>query len=146
VAVAKEDAIYVMLYNHRASRSPEVAERVALSVRDTRFRAGEAWALDEWRIDRTHGVFAHALYEDCEKAGLAPLPNSPLYGGNPALRFGQGVHALIHANRERYADLAKVPQVQTKAPVEVADGVWRQDVVLPGHSVRLLRLARTAGR
>lgn len=57
IAARKNGAIFVLLYNHRAQRSPGVPETIRLNLKDSRMKKGDEWLLDEWLIDRDHGVF-----------------------------------------------------------------------------------------
>ena len=96
--------------------------------------------MTQWPVDAEHGVFVHALYADCEKAGLQPLPNAPIYGCNFRARFGAGVSQVLEANREKYDRLAQLVPSLKDEPVEVGDGLLELPLSLPGHSVRLIEL------
>ena len=61
--------------------------------------------MTQWPVDAEHGVFVHALYADCEKAGLQPLPDAPIYGCNFKARFGAGVNQVSRPTGRNTSDL-----------------------------------------
>ncbi len=139
IACRKEGALYVLVFNHRPLRRPNVPETVKLVIRDARMTAGASWELDEWLVDADHGVFAYELYGDCAEAGLEPLPDAALYGGHLAKRFGDGVKEVMVAHHRKYAGLAQLAQTKTSEPLTVTDGEANLEFDMPGHSVRLIR-------
>jgi xylan 1,4-beta-xylosidase len=141
IASRKGVAIYLLLYNHRALRTPKVTEHITLTLRDPRMKADAQWTLSEWRIDESHAVFIRDFYENCEAAGIEPLPNAPIFGGNLGLRFGPEGGSLLRENIERYQKLAALPQTRTDEPLTVGEGQVSFELDLPGHSVRLLKLS-----
>jgi hypothetical protein len=134
----KDGCYYILLYNHRPWRTPSIPERIDLTLKSESLSNGGEWTLSQWAIDADHGVFAEQLYADCEQAGLQPLPDSPLYGGNVALRFGSGVHKILAENRAAYEQLARPAELRCDEPLAVADDALRMTIEMPGHSVRLL--------
>jgi xylan 1,4-beta-xylosidase len=140
IAARKGDALYVLLYNHRAQRAPSVPETIRLKVEDSRMKKGAIWLLDEWRIDRDHGVYVHAFNEDCRKAGLSHLPDTGRFEGNIGLRWGPEGTRILKKNFKKYAELSALPQSGTKERIEVQNGGVEMTIDLPGHSVRLLKL------
>jgi xylan 1,4-beta-xylosidase len=141
IAAQRDEKLYVLLYSHRALRSPSINDTVSLTVRDPRMKKGQSWRLSEWRVDRTHGVFIHALYEDCRKAGLQPLEDAPRYGGNVALHWGPKVREILRKNNDRYAALSALPKTRNAEPLPVGDGRVELDLTLAGHGVRLFELS-----
>ncbi len=141
IASRKGDDLYVLVYKHRPLRTPNVAEPVALTVHDPRMEVDGQWTLSEWRIDGASGVFIHDFYEDCAAAGLEPLPNSPILGGNVALRFGPEGGSILRANIEKYQKLADLAQTKVDEPLTVRRGEATLKMEMPGHSVRLLKLS-----
>ena len=137
IACRKDGGFYVLLYNHRPWRTPSIAEQIDLTLKADSLD-GVEWTISEWGIDRERGVFAHQLYTDCEQAGLEPLPNSPIYGGNVALHFGAGVHKILAQNRTAYAKLAEPACLRQAEPLKTSDGTVNLTLQMPGHSVRLL--------
>ena len=141
IACRKGEALYVLLYNHRPMRTPKVAEHVTLRLRDPRLKPGSRWTLSEWAVDESHGVFIPELYRDCEAAGVKPLPAAPLHGGNIRLRFGDAGARVLHQHRATYQGLAALPQTRRAQPLAADSGGIDLEIALPGHSVRLLRIA-----
>ncbi|MDD2597854.1 MAG: hypothetical protein PHO37_01330 [Kiritimatiellae bacterium] len=140
IAAQRGGSIYVLLYNHRPLRTPSVRETVHLKVSDSRMKSPEPWQLSEWRVDRDHGVFIHALTEDCGQAGLTPLPNSAVLGGDIHRRWGAEGMEILRANFNRYQKLASLPQTITGQNLTVENGSVTMTIEMPGHSVRLLKL------
>ena len=134
----KDGCYYILLYNHRPWRTPSIPEQIDLTLKAKRLSSADKWTVSEWGIDKDHGVFAHQLYADCEQAGIPPLPDSPIYGGNVALRFGSAVHKVLAQNRSKYAQLARPAELRRDEPLPVTDGAVRLTIEMPGHSVRLL--------
>ena len=142
IASRKDDAIYVLLYNHRAQRAPSVPETITLKVSDVRMKAGEGWLVDEWLVDRDHGVFIHAFNEDCREAGLQPLPESGCFEGNIRLRWGDEGSRLLRENYPKYAGLSNLPQTKRGEKLVVQDGAVTMTIGMAGHSVRLVKLVQ----
>ncbi|TWU38313.1 GH39 family glycosyl hydrolase [Novipirellula artificiosorum] len=136
----KDGSYYILLYNHRPWRTPSIPEQIDLTLKAKRLATGDKWTVSQWGIDKDHGVFAHQLYADCEQAGILPLPDSPLYGGNVALRFGSAASKILASNRSTYVQRARPAELQQKEPLSVADGAVQLTIDMPGHSVRLLVL------
>jgi xylan 1,4-beta-xylosidase len=138
LSCVKDGSYYILLYNHRPWRTPSIPEQIDLTLKANRLRAGGEWTVSEWGIDKDQGVFAHQLYADCEQAGIRPLPDSPIYGGNLALRFGSAVHKVLAQNRPNYIQLAQPAVLRQDQPLVVSDGAAKLTIHMPGHSVRLL--------
>ena len=143
IACEKGGKVYVLLYSHHPLRAPKGGNTLALTIRGARIAKGPTWSLNEWTIDRDHGVWAHRMYRDCAEAGLKPLPKSPLYGGQPYRRFGEAWRGLFARNRAAYAKLAVFPQTAKDKPVPSRDGSIALTFDMPGHGVRLVELSAT---
>jgi len=141
LASRQGDDLYILLFNHRPMRRPNVPEQVHLTIWDARMAANAAWTVSEWLIDENHGVFAYELYRDCEAAGLKPLPKSALFGGSIQRRFGPDVGKLLWQQRSKYLALAKPAHPRDAEALTVGNGAITIDVAMPGHSVRLLKLS-----
>ncbi len=85
------------------------------------------------------------MYRDCARAGLKPLPNSPLYGGLPYKRFGEEWRDLFARNKAKYMKLAELPRTARDVPVSLSEEAVSLEFDMPDHSVRLIELA-PAGR
>jgi xylan 1,4-beta-xylosidase len=140
IAASKDSELFILVYHHRPLRNAFADQQVALQVCDDRMVAGDTWQLDQWLIDRDHGVWADRYYADCERAGISPLPDSPLLGGNVALRFGQPGLDLFRANRGTYEELAEPVQTIVARSLTVDAGKAALDFTLHGHAVTLIRL------
>jgi xylan 1,4-beta-xylosidase len=139
VACRKGDDLYVLLYNHRARRSPSVKEKVRLVVRDTRMKRGAVWQLSESLVDAEHAVWAYAFAADCRAAGVKPLPQAGRYEGGVSLLYGPPGVDIFRKNKEKYARLAQV--TETAVPVSIVSGRYERDIEMAGHSVRLIKLS-----
>lgn len=140
IACRKEGKTYILLYNHRPWRAPSIPEKINLVLKAD--GSGTAtWSVREWRIDRNHGVFAHAFYEDCSREGLATLPGSPMYGGNVQLRYGPGAGTVLTGNRDRYTMLGKPVLVRDGETVITSADKIELVLEMPGHSVSLLEMS-----
>ncbi len=137
VSCFKNGRYYILLYNHRPWRTPSIPEEIDLTLKADSLKDRE-WTVSQWGIDQDRGVYAHQLYADCEEAGLEPLPDSPIYGGNVALRFGRPVHKVLAENREKYAELAPPVVMREQESLAVSDGSAKLTIEMPGHSVRFL--------
>lgn len=140
VACRQGDRLLVMVYNHRAPRSPKINEGVTLNVRDKRMKKGAEWRVSEWLTDKDHGSYIRRLYEDCEKAGLEVLPQAPMFGGTPARRFGPGVNTVLAANNVDYKQVSAMPQTRDGDVIKTGNGSVALELDMTGHSVRLLEL------
>jgi xylan 1,4-beta-xylosidase len=136
----KNGSYYILLYNHRPWRTPSIPEQIDLTLRADGLK-GTEWTVSEWGIDRDRGVFVHRLYADCEEAGLEPLADSPIYGGNVALRFGPTVRKILAQKRAEYLKLAPPVLMRQEEALAVSDDAAKMSVEMPGHSVRLLVIA-----
>ena len=141
IACRKGGELLVLVYNHRAPRRPQVAESVRLVMEDARMKAGATWRLSECAIDETHGTWAYAFEADCLAAGLKQVPTCGLYEGNVKRLYGEAGPELFRKNADKYARLSVAPQTKDNAAVAVSDKRLSLELEMPGHSVRLLRLA-----
>ena len=141
IACRKDARLLVLLYNHRTWRRPNVPETVRLEVMDTRMKQGQAWRLSEWSIDADNTVWAYAFYADCVSAALTPVQGAGKYEGSPMRSFDQPGVDLFQKNIAKYSRLAELPQTRRGAPLAVGDGLAVVELVLPGHSVRLLEIS-----
>lgn len=141
IACRKDGEYYVLLYNHYPWREPHISREMDLEFRGGAFSGGEVWDVKGRFVDAGHGVFIRELYRDCRKNGLEPVSESaPLYGGDPSRRFGPKVRELIHRNRGKYLELSRPGVSSDDGPVTSEQNSLRLNLVLPGHSVYLIRL------
>ncbi len=143
IACAKDGRLYVLAYNHHPERNRAGRAALAVRIRGTQIEGTGTWRMNKWSIDRDHGVWAHEMYRDCARAGLSPLPGSPLYGGQPRRRFGEGWRDVLARNKAKYVKLAVLPQTARDASVAAREGTLLLDLDMPDHSVKLIELAPT---
>jgi xylan 1,4-beta-xylosidase len=137
VACRKGDDLFVLLYNHRGRRRPQIPETVRLVIRDPRMKPGAAWTLKESRIDARSGTWAHAFAADCKAAGVEPLPGAGRHEGGVHLLYGPPGQAVFSKNIEKYRALSR--NAETQEEIRCGDGGIERDIVMEGHSVRLLQ-------
>ncbi|MDD2468533.1 MAG: hypothetical protein PHI97_31530 [Desulfobulbus sp.] len=142
VAARKDGAIYILLYNHRALRKPQLSGTIRLNIKDDQMKAGVKWKLSKWQVDREHGVFIHTFVEDCGKAGLKPLPDTAALDGDIRRRWGVEGMRLLKKNFRKYKELSKLPQVVKTQALDVDQGKVKITVHMPGHSVQLLKISQ----
>ncbi|TWT79441.1 Beta-xylosidase [Planctomycetes bacterium CA13] len=142
LACLKNDTFFILLYNHRPQRDANIPEQIDLTLKSQQLDNDDQWTISEWAIDKEHGVFMHKLYEDCQRAGLEPLPKSPIFGGQPSRRFGPAVFKLLAENRKLYNQLAQPSRLQDEQSLTIVDGMATMNISMPGHSVRFLKIAR----
>jgi xylan 1,4-beta-xylosidase len=141
IACGKDGRLFVLLYNHRTWRQAKVPETVHLEILDGRMKQGQTWHLSEWPVDAEHTVWAYAFDADAAAAGLTPLPRAGKYEGSPLRYYGEPGVEVFQKNIATYRKLSELPQTRRDAPLAVADGRASLELVLPGHSVRLLELS-----
>jgi len=140
IACVKDDRILILIYNHHPQRDWKTGNTITITLKGSRIAGSRRFMLNQWTIDRDHGVWAHEMYRDCEKAGLKPLPNSPIYGGQPQRRFGSEWFDILADHREKYEKLASLPRTITDKTVSPSGGELLLTWDMPAHGVRLIEL------
>jgi xylan 1,4-beta-xylosidase len=138
IASLKDGKIYVLLYNHLLNRMPAVTNNISLSVNGSQLVGKKKWLMNEWSVDRDHGVWAYEMYADLEKAGFKPEPSTPIYDGSPGKTFRSGWREIFEQNRSKYQRISESIMTKKEAPVKSDNGAIRLEYDMPGHSVRLL--------
>jgi len=141
IACVKDGHVFVLAYNHSASRASLPPLRVALNVGDARMKKGQTWKISEWLIDEEHSGFMRAFCRDCEAAGIELLPKTAMFSTDIRRRFGEPGSALFKKNIGRYREMTELFQPRDGAPVAVGDGAVSLEFNMPSHSVRLLEIA-----
>jgi xylan 1,4-beta-xylosidase len=143
IACRKNEKILLLVYNHRPTRRPKVAEMITIDISDTRMQAEQTWTLSRWEIDAQHGTFIHAFHADCEAISLIADHTVPEFAGGSAMfdRYGPASRDLFNTNREKYFALSQLPQTKISSPISVDDSHLRLTMEMPGHSVRLIELS-----
>ena len=142
IAALRGDVIFVLIYNHHPLREPKLTENIRLNIYDSRMKQGEEWRLNEWLVDRDHGVFIYDFVKDCEAAELVPLPEGIKLSGDIQRCWGPAGVNILRRNFKRYAELARLAQTGANDKIKVEDGRTTMNITMKGHSVRLLQLSR----
>ncbi len=140
IAALKDGKIYVLLYNHQLNRTPAVTNTISLTLNGSQMTGKKKWLMNEWSVDRDHGVWAYEMYADFEKAGLKPEPSAPIYDGSPGKTFRSGWRDIFEQNRSKYQRISESIMTKNEAPVQAQNGIISLEYVMPGHSVRLLEI------
>lgn len=139
IPVVKDGKIYVLVYNHNPSRTSNARRTLYPQIKGGQVDGADKWIMNEWTVDKTHGVFMHELYEDVIAAGI-PTKNGRIYGNRPSDYFEDGWQNVLNANMSKYETLAELPQTVTDSIVEKSDGSITLEVDLEPHSVKLIEL------
>jgi xylan 1,4-beta-xylosidase len=139
IPVIKDDKIYVLVYNHNPSRTSTSSRTLYPKIKGGAVTANNKWTMNEWTVDKTHGVFMHELYEDVIAAGV-PTTNGRIYGNRPSDYFEDGWQDVLNDNLAKYQMLAELPQTVTDSLVETSDDNITLQVDLEPHSVKLIEL------
>ncbi|WP_418262531.1 GH39 family glycosyl hydrolase [Flavobacterium faecale] len=139
IPVLKDNKIYLLVYNHHPSRTSTNKRTLYPKIEGGLVSATKNWKMNEWTVDKTHGVFMHELYKDVRTAGIASK-NGRIYGNNVTDYFMDGWQAVFDANKAKYQSLSTLPQTQENVLVETKDGNITLKVDLEPHSVKLIEL------
>lgn len=142
IAVAKEGKIYLLVYNHNTQRNSAVSRTVYPKLEGGQVAGTTSWKMNEWTVDKTHGVFMHELYKDCNVAGVGKISNGRIYGNRPSDYFQDGWKDVLNTNLSKYEEMAAIPQTVTDSLVSKGeDGSLMLEVALAPHSVKLIELS-----
>ena len=139
IPVVKNESIYLLVYNHNPSRTSTSTRTLFPQIEGEQITRTSKWRMNEWTIDKTHGIFMHELYKDAKAAGV-PIINVRIYGNRPSDYFGDGWKDVLNANLSKYEMMAVLPQTVTDSIVETRDGYLTLKVDLTAHSVKLIEL------
>jgi xylan 1,4-beta-xylosidase len=139
IPVVKDEKIYVLIYNHNPSRTSTSSRTLYPRIRGGEITDSKEWTMNEWTVDKTHGVFMHELYKDVIDAGV-PVTNGRIYGNRPSDYFQEGWIDVLNSNLDKYQMLAELPQTVTDSLVEVSDENIALEIDLEPHSVKLIEL------
>ena len=139
IPVVKNEKIYVLVYNHNPSRTSTASRTLYPQIEGGQVDGAENWIMNEWTVDKTHGVFMHELYKDVNAAGVS-TKNGRIYGNRPSDYFEDGWKDVLNANLSKYERMAELPQTVTDSIVKKSNGNITLQVDLAPHSVKLIEL------
>ncbi|GAL67259.1 GH39 family glycosyl hydrolase [Jejuia pallidilutea] len=140
IPVVKGNIVYLLIYNHNTTRN-STAKRTMYPILEGGVISGETrWRMNEWTVDKNHGVFMHELYKDIRAAGVGEKNTGRIYGNRPSDRFEDGWKDVLSANLSKYTQMAKLPKTITDSVVQKKDGKLTLKVDLEAHSVKLIEL------
>lgn len=140
IPVAKGDVIYALVYNHNPSRTSTSNRTIYPKFQGGLISSGSTWKMNEWTVDKNHGIMMHELYEDLRAAGINEISNGRIYGNRPSDRFADEWRDVLSANLSKYEDLAKLPKTVTDSLVTKGNESLILKVDLEPHSVKLIEL------
>ena len=139
IPVVKDDKIYLMVYNHNPSRTSTSSRTIYPKIEGGIIADNSTWTMNEWTIDKTHGVFMHELYQDVMAAGIS-TKDGRIYGNRPSDYFEDGWIDVLNANLPKYEMMAELPQTVSDSIVETSDQIIDLEIDLAPHSVKLIEL------
>ena len=140
IPVIKDDAIYLLVYNHNTTRNSSSSRELYPRIEGSQLSGVDRWKMNEWTVDKDHGVFMHQLYEDLRVAGIPEDLNGRIYGNRPSDRFDDSWTTILNSNMAQYEALAELPQTITDSIVDKQNGNLNLKVNLLPHSVKLIKL------
>ena len=118
IPTAKGDTLFLLVYNHNPSRTDTTTKTMYPKVEGGMISGGSTWKMDEWTIDKSHGIMMHALYEDLRAAGVPEKTSGRIYGNRPSDRFEDGWKTVLNNNLTKYEQIAVLPQTIADSIVE----------------------------
>jgi xylan 1,4-beta-xylosidase len=140
IPVTKEGKIYLLVYNHNTTRNSTSKKTLYPKLEGGEITGNTKWKMNQWTVDKTHGIMMHELYKDVRTAGVTENLNGRIYGNRPSDRFGADWKNVLNANLAKYETMAQLPQTITDSIVEKKDGNLMLEVNLEPHSVKLIEL------
>lgn len=140
IPVVKGDVIYLLVYNHNPSRTSSNKRTIYPKVTGGLVSGGTQWKMNEWTVDKDHGIMMHELYKDLRAAGITEKTNGRIYGNRPSDRFGDGWENVLNTNIAKYESLSTLSKTITDSVIVKQDGNIILKVDLAPHSVKLIQL------
>lgn len=140
IPVVKEDAIFILVYNHNTTRNSTASRTIYPIIEGAHVSSADNWIMNEWTVDKTHGVFMHQLYEDIRAAGVTEKRDGRIYGNKPSDRFESEWKAVLNTNMTKYMNMAKLPKTISNTLVRKSNEKITLKVDLAPHSVKLIKL------
>ncbi|MFK7937281.1 MAG: hypothetical protein AB8G22_27455, partial [Saprospiraceae bacterium] len=139
IPVAKNGSIYLLVYNHNPSRTSTSSTTIYPKVVGAQVTSTSNWQMNEWTVDKDHGVFMHELYKDVRNAGVAST-NGRIYGNRPSDYFEAGWKDVLNANLEKYQSMSALPQTVADSLISTNNDQLLLEVDLTPHCVKLIEL------
>ncbi|MFV9551399.1 GH39 family glycosyl hydrolase [Algibacter sp. PT7-4] len=140
IPVTKGDKIYLLIYNHNTIRSSSSKRTLYPQLEGGHISGESRWKMNEWTIDKTHGIIMHELYKDLRNAGVGEKTNGRIYGNRPSDRFDDGWKDVFNANLAKYTKMARLPKTITDSIINKHQEKLTLKVDLEPHSVKLIEL------
>jgi hypothetical protein len=140
IAVRCEGETYLLVYHHATDRDDGEDRTFTITVDGIADPSAAAESITEWTVDRTHASWAYAFTDDCKAAGVEYLPKIGRFEGGIEFAYGWPGYPVWRANRDRYAAMSVLPQT-SETTAAASGGRLTLTVPMPGHCVRLIRLA-----
>jgi xylan 1,4-beta-xylosidase len=140
IPVSKNGNLYMLLYNHNTTRSSTASKIVYPKLEGNQISNGDKWKMNEWTIDKDHGIFMHELYKDLRNAGVGEKTNGRIFGNRPSDRFEDGWTNIFTSNLGKYTELSKIPLTIKDSLVQKSEDKLVLKVDLAPHAVKLIEL------
>lgn len=140
IPVTKGDKIYLLVYNHNTARNSTASKTIYPRIEGVEIKTNEKWVMNEWTVDKTHGVFMHELYKDIRYAGVSENTGGRIYGNRPSDRFENGWKDVFNANKTKYESLAMLPTTIQNEIIQSKNNNITLKIDLEPHSVKLIEL------
>ncbi|MFC2109698.1 hypothetical protein ACFLSU_03910 [Bacteroidota bacterium] len=142
IPVVKNGKIYLLAYNHNTTRNSNASRVMYPVIEGGEVTSASKWKMNEWTIDKTHGIFMNELYKDVRAAGVAnkTTNSARIYGSRLDDYFEAGWKNVFDVNKSKYQTLAKLPKTINNSLIEVRDDKITLKVELEPHSVKLIEL------
>ena len=140
IPVVKGDKIYLLVYNHNTTRNSSAKRTLYPQLEGGLISSDSKWKMNEWTVDKTHGIMMHELYKDVRAAGVGEKANGRIYGNRPSDRFENAWKDVLNANLTKYTQMAKLPKTITDSIVKKHEEKLTLKVELEPHSVKLIEL------
>ncbi len=140
IPAIKNGNIYLLVYNHNTTRNSTFKRTLYPRLEGGEISENNTWKMNEWTVDKTHGIMMHELYKDVREAGVGEKTNGRIYGNRPSDRFEDGWKDVLNSNLAKYKTMAELPQTITDSIIEKKDGKLSLAIKLEPHSVKLLEL------
>ncbi len=140
IPVIKNGNIYLLVYNHNTTRNSTNTRTFFPILEGGEIAGSTSWKMNEWTVDKDHGIIMHELYKDIRAAGVGEKTNGRIYGNRPSDRFEDGWRDVLSANLSKYEAIAELPKTIVDKSIITKDDKLTLEVNLEPHSVKLIEL------